>query len=70
MAHLEPERRIPCSNCGMAPLPYELALNKIRSLAAGAALASAKRSFWERLVNESLSRKMIEKANIPILVFT
>ena len=36
MAHVAPERLYPCTNCGMAPLPYEVALGKIRSLAAGA----------------------------------
>ncbi len=34
------------------------------------ALASAKRNFWEQLVNESLTKKMIERADIPMLVFT
>jgi hypothetical protein len=29
------------SNCGMAPIPYTVALEKIRSLAAGAALVRA-----------------------------
>ena len=38
MAYVAPERLYPCTNCGMAPLPYDLALSKIRSLAAGAAL--------------------------------
>lgn len=35
---VDPERLFPCTNCGMAPIPYEVALGKIRSLAAGAAL--------------------------------
>ena len=37
MAHVAPERLYPCTNCGMAPLPYDVAVDKIRSLAAGAA---------------------------------
>lgn len=38
MAYVDPERLLPCSNCGMTPLPYETALGKIRSIAAGADL--------------------------------
>ena len=38
MAYVAPERLYPCSNCGMVPIPYETALDKIKSLAAGAAL--------------------------------
>jgi 5-methyltetrahydropteroyltriglutamate--homocysteine methyltransferase len=38
MEHVEPERLYPCTNCGMAPIPYDTALGKIQSLAAGAAL--------------------------------
>ncbi len=38
MAYVDPERLLPCSNCGMTPIPYETALGKIRSIAAGAAL--------------------------------
>ena len=33
--HVDPERLFPCSNCGMAPIPYETALGKIKSIAAG-----------------------------------
>jgi len=33
------ERMIPCTNCGMAPLPREVARGKLEALAAGAALA-------------------------------
>ena len=38
MAYVDPERLLPCSNCGMTPIPYETALGKIRSIAAGADL--------------------------------
>ena len=38
MTHVDPERLYPCTNCGMAPIPYDVALAKIRSLAAGANL--------------------------------
>jgi 5-methyltetrahydropteroyltriglutamate--homocysteine methyltransferase len=38
MRYVDPERLYPCSNCGMAPIPYQTALGKIQSLAAGAAL--------------------------------
>jgi 5-methyltetrahydropteroyltriglutamate--homocysteine methyltransferase len=32
------ERLYPCTNCGMAPIPYDVALAKIHSLTAGASL--------------------------------
>ena len=38
LAVVEPQRLYPCTNCGMAPIPYDIALGKIRSLAAGANL--------------------------------
>ncbi len=38
MAVVDPQRLYPCTNCGMAPIPYDIALGKIRSLAAGADL--------------------------------
>jgi 5-methyltetrahydropteroyltriglutamate--homocysteine methyltransferase len=38
MQYVEPERLYPCTNCGMAPIPYDIALGKLKSLAAGAAL--------------------------------
>ncbi len=41
MQYGAPERVYPCSNCGMAPIPYDIALGKIQSLAAGAALVRA-----------------------------
>jgi len=33
-----PERMIACTNCGMAPLPRDVAAGKLRALGAGAAL--------------------------------
>ena len=39
--YVDPERILPCTNCGMAPLPREVAVGKLRSLGAGAALARA-----------------------------
>jgi 5-methyltetrahydropteroyltriglutamate--homocysteine methyltransferase len=41
MAYVDPERLLPCSNCGMTPIPYGTALGKIKSIAAGAALVRA-----------------------------
>ena len=38
LQHVDPERLYPCTNCGMAPIPYEMALGKLKSLAAGAAI--------------------------------
>jgi 5-methyltetrahydropteroyltriglutamate--homocysteine methyltransferase len=43
MDYVDVERILPCTNCGMAPIAYDIALGKLRSLAAGA-----------RLVRESL----------------
>ena len=36
--YVDAERLYPCTNCGMVPLPYEIALGKIKSLAAGTSL--------------------------------
>src|SRR5439155_1194235 len=36
--HVPPERLYPCTNCGMVPLPRDVARGKLRALAAGAAL--------------------------------
>jgi 5-methyltetrahydropteroyltriglutamate--homocysteine methyltransferase len=38
MAYVDPERILPCTNCGMAPLPRQVAIGKLRALGAGAAL--------------------------------
>jgi 5-methyltetrahydropteroyltriglutamate--homocysteine methyltransferase len=38
MKHVEPARIFPCTNCGMVPLPREVARAKLRALGAGAAL--------------------------------
>jgi len=38
MQYVDPERLYPCTNCGMTPIPYKIALGKLNSLAAGAAL--------------------------------
>lgn len=37
--YVDPARIKPCTNCGMAPLPRDVAVGKLRALAAGAALA-------------------------------
>ena len=39
MEFVDAERILPCTNCGMAPIPYDVAANKLRALAAGAELA-------------------------------
>lgn len=41
LAHVDAERVLPCTNCGMAPLPRAVAEGKLRALAAGAALVRA-----------------------------
>jgi 5-methyltetrahydropteroyltriglutamate--homocysteine methyltransferase len=38
MAHVPPERLFPCTNCGMAPMPRDVAYAKLAALAKGAAL--------------------------------
>jgi 5-methyltetrahydropteroyltriglutamate--homocysteine methyltransferase len=38
-AHVEPDRIFPCTNCGMAPLPRDVAVGKLQALGAGTALA-------------------------------
>jgi 5-methyltetrahydropteroyltriglutamate--homocysteine methyltransferase len=38
LKHVAPERLYPCTNCGMVPLPREVARGKLRALAAGAAI--------------------------------
>jgi 5-methyltetrahydropteroyltriglutamate--homocysteine methyltransferase len=38
LRHVEPARLLPCTNCGMVPLPREVARGKLRALGAGAAL--------------------------------
>ena len=38
MDHVDVARILPCTNCGMAPLPREVAIGKLRALGAGAAL--------------------------------
>jgi len=38
MKYVDPERILPCTNCGMTPIPYDIALGKLHSLSAGAAI--------------------------------
>ena len=38
MRHVEPARLLPCTNCGMVPLPREVARAKLRALGTGARL--------------------------------
>jgi 5-methyltetrahydropteroyltriglutamate--homocysteine methyltransferase len=39
--HVDLERIMPCTNCGMAPIPYDVALGKLRALGAGARILRA-----------------------------
>ncbi len=41
LQYVDAERIRPCTNCGMTPIAYDVALGKIRSLAAGAELLRA-----------------------------
>jgi 5-methyltetrahydropteroyltriglutamate--homocysteine methyltransferase len=45
-----PSHLFPCTNCGMAPMDREIALQKLRALAAGAALARKRYAKGERAV--------------------
>lgn len=36
LMHADAERIMPCTNCGMAPLPRDVALAKLEALALGA----------------------------------
>jgi len=38
MQYVDAEMLYPCTNCGMTPIPYDIALGKLTSLTAGAAL--------------------------------
>ncbi len=38
LAYVKPEKLYPCTNCGMVPLPRDVAYGKLRALAAGAAI--------------------------------
>jgi 5-methyltetrahydropteroyltriglutamate--homocysteine methyltransferase len=40
--HVDLERIMPCTNCGMAPIGYEVALGKLKALGAGAQLMRAR----------------------------
>ena len=41
LRHVDPARLLPCTNCGMVPLPRDVARGKLRALGAGAALVRA-----------------------------
>ncbi|MBX3531654.1 MAG: methionine synthase [Rhizobiaceae bacterium] len=43
LKHADAERIQPCTNCGMAPLPRDVAAGKLRALGAGAELARSRR---------------------------
>ena len=38
MQYVDAERLYPCTNCGMTPIPYDIALGKLNNLSAGATL--------------------------------
>jgi 5-methyltetrahydropteroyltriglutamate--homocysteine methyltransferase len=38
-AYVDPDRIVPCTNCGLAPLPRDVAIGKLQALGAGAMLA-------------------------------
>ena len=42
MEFVDPERMLPCTNCGLAPLSRDVAVGKLQALGAGAALVRAK----------------------------
>lgn len=42
MEFVDPERTLPCTNCGLAPLPRDVAVGKLQALGAGAELVRQK----------------------------
>jgi 5-methyltetrahydropteroyltriglutamate--homocysteine methyltransferase len=42
LAHVDKERLLPCTNCGLAPLPLRVAEGKLAALGAGTVLARRK----------------------------
>lgn len=44
LKYVDPERIFPCTNCGLAPLPRDIAVGKLRALAAGAGIVRAEAS--------------------------
>jgi len=42
MKYVDQERILPCTNCGMTPIPYDVALAKIQALGEGARLAATR----------------------------
>lgn len=38
MQYVDPERMLPCTNCGLAPLPRDISIGKLQALGAGAEL--------------------------------
>ncbi len=50
LRHVEPARLLPCTNCGMVPLPREVARAKLQALGAGA-----------RLVRHELARSLPDR---------
>ena len=38
MEYVDAERILPCTNCGMTPIAYDVALAKLQALGAGAKL--------------------------------
>ena len=44
LEYVPKNRLIPCTNCGLAPMSREVAMQKLQALAAGAALAGARYS--------------------------
>jgi len=42
MKYVDAERIFPCTNCGLAPLPRDVAINKLKALGTGAELVRKK----------------------------
>jgi 5-methyltetrahydropteroyltriglutamate--homocysteine methyltransferase len=60
MKYAAPEKIFPCTNCGMAPMPREIAYAKLEALGAGAALA--RRKFGGKPARKSSGKKSAKKA--------
>ena len=57
MKYVPAERLFPCTNCGMAPMDREVAIAKLKALAAGAALARKKLAGGKKTTSNTRKRE-------------
>jgi 5-methyltetrahydropteroyltriglutamate--homocysteine methyltransferase len=61
MKYVAKEKILPCTNCGMAPIPREIAYAKLESLGKGAALARKKFGTAGNSVKKTAKKKPVKK---------